>query len=95
MRFRSVAHLLRVKNDTRLLNILESISCLVIRAYLSTDNEVSQLIDMVTEVRVAMKYVVVSIPDLSVASLENKTINFNMILYHKEKGNTKLRVPLL
>ena len=87
LRFRSAAHLLRLKNDTRLQNILESISCLVIIADVSTDTDVIELIDIVTKFRVAKKRLILSIPDLNAASLQNKTIHFNVLIHHSGTGS--------
>ena len=92
LRFRSVSHLLTVENDTRLLKIVTSVSCLMIIADVSTNTELSQLIDVVTKFKVSKKHLIVTIPQLNVVSLQNKTINFNVVIYdHKQTGrNTSL-----
>ena len=72
----------------RLLNILASISCLMIRADVTTDTEVSQVIDIVTRLRIDKKHLTISTPELNVANLQNKTINFNVVIYHKGTGST-------
>ena len=87
LRFSSVSHLLTVENDTRLMKIVTSVSCLMIIADMSTDTELSQLIDVVTKFKVSRKHLIITIPELNVVSLLNKTINFNVVIYdHKQTG---------
>ena len=87
LRFRSVAHLLRIEYDTRLMNIFSSISCLRTIADVSTDTEVSHVIDIVSRLRIAKKHLTISAPKLNVASLQKKTINFNVVIYHRGTGS--------
>ena len=91
LRFKSVAHLLRFKDDKMIMNMLSSFSCLMTIADVSTDTEVLELVDTVTKFRVAKKHLIISIHKLDVASLQNKTINFNVVIYHKGGGSTMKR----
>ena len=88
LRFRNVDDLLRGENDTRLLNILESISCMKTIARVNFDNESSKLIDFVTKFRMAQKHLTIINPKLNVNSLQNKTINFNVMLNYLGPGIT-------
>ena len=40
-----------------------------------------------TSFKVAWKSLIITVPELNNAVLENKTINFNVEIYHKGKGN--------
>ena len=73
----------------RVLNILASISCLMIRADVTTDTEVSQVIDIVTRLRIVKKHLIITTPKLNDTFLKNKTINFNVVIYQKGAGNTE------
>ena len=88
LRFENLAHLLKVESDRRLLNILASISCLMTIAHVSTDIEVSKLIDMMTKIRVDKKHLYIATHTLNLFSLQNKTINYNVVIHHKGTGST-------
>ena len=70
--------------NSRFQDILASMSCLILIAQVSTFTEVSYSIDMMTQFRVAKKHLIIEIPSLDVTSLQNKTINFNVLINHKE-----------
>ena len=84
LRFRNVANLLRVED--RLMTILKSISCLITIAHVNSETVASQLIDFVTTFRMAQKYLTIFNSNLNVTFLENKTINFNVMLHHFGPG---------
>ena len=88
LRFRNLADLLKIESETRLLNVLASISCLITIAHVSTDIEVSKLIDMVAKIRVAKKHLYIATHQLNLDSLQNKTINYNVAIHHKGTGST-------
>ena len=94
LRFRNVANLLRVEDGMRLMIILKSISCLMTIAHVSSDTEASQLIDFVTKFRIAQKYLTIVNPKLDVKSLQNTTINFNVLLHHLGPGANGLKINL-
>ena len=78
---------MNVKNDSRFMKILTSVSCMIILAEVSTDSEVSMLIKMVTNFKVARSNLIIAVPKLNISVFENETINFNVNIYHKGKGN--------
>ena len=84
LRFRNVANLLRVED--RLMTILKSISCLITIAHVNSETVASQLIDFVTTFRMAQKYLTIVYSKLNVKFLQNKTINFNVMLHHFGPG---------
>ena len=86
LRFRNVANLLRVEDKMRLMTILKSISCLMTIAHVNSDTEASQLIDFVTKFRMAQKYLTIVYSKLNVKFLQNKKINFNVMLHHFGPG---------
>ena len=87
LRFGSVSHLMTIKHDIRLIKILTSVSCIVILADVSSDSEVSILIDILTSFKVSWKYLIITVPELNNSVLDNKTINFNVEIYDRGKGN--------
>ena len=84
LRFRSLANLLVIKDDRRLMNIFSSISCLMTKANVSSNTEVSNVIDFVSALRVSKKHLTLFTSKLNDTSLQKKAINFNVVIYHKE-----------
>ena len=84
IRFHSLANLLRIENDSRLLNIFSSISCLMTTANVSSNMEVSNVIDYVSTLRVSKKHLTVFTSKLNDTCLQKKAINFNVVIYHNE-----------
>ena len=90
LRFISVSHLLTFDNDIRLMRILTSVSCLMTVADVNSDTEASKLIDFITKIRLAQKYLTIVNPKLNEESLQNKTINFNVVMHHHGPGGIRL-----
>ena len=86
LRFPNVDSLLRVEDGTGLVNILDSVSCARTIAHVSSDNEASEVIDLVAKFRMAQKNLTIVNPKLNVNYLQNKTINFNVELNHLGLG---------
>ena len=61
------------------------------RADVSNGSEVSQLIDLVTNFKVKEKRLIIATLELNIASIQNKTINFNVAIHHTRKGNVPLQ----
>ena len=89
VRFRYVRQLLEYQVDGRLISIMKSISCLRTVVQAQNDTEASQVIDLVKEFRVAQKDLIITIPNWNVNYLQNKTINFKVIIKHQAAGDTR------
>ena len=57
-------------------------------AEMKNEAEMSQLIDIVNEIRVSEKYLIIYIDTLNTVLLQNKTINFNVMINHRDTGVT-------
>ena len=66
---------------------MKYISCLTTIVHAQNDIEVSQVIDTVIQFRVAQKSLLITIPEVNINSLQNKTINFNVIIKHQTTGD--------
>ena len=62
------------------------------KADISNGSEVSQLIDLVTNFKVTEKRLIIATPELNIASIQNKTINFNVAIHHTTKGIVPLQL---
>ena len=87
MRFTNLANLLRVENTISLWTITNSIKCLMAMAHVNSDVEATKMIDLLSEIRIAKKYLTIVVSKLNMTSLQKKTINFNVILRHIKPGN--------
>ena len=67
--------------------ITNSIKCLMAMAHVNSDAEATKLIDLLSEIRIAKKYLTIVASKLNMTSLQKKTINFNVILRHIKPGN--------
>ena len=79
--------MLEYQVNGRLLTVMESISCLTTTVQAQNDTEVAQVIDVVKQFRVAKKHLIINIHELNVNSLQNKTINFNVMIKHQSAGD--------
>ena len=91
LRFRNVTKLLEYQIDGRLIYILKSISCLTTRIQAQNNIEASQVIEIVKQFRVAQKHLIITIPKLDIHGLQNKTINFNVMIKHQTTGKAGYR----
>ena len=68
--------------------MMARMSCLITMAQMYNDTEVSQLIDIVNEYKISKKYLIIFMETLNATLLREKTINFNVIVYHNEPGES-------
>ena len=65
--------------------------CLTITAQMRNDLEVSQLIDIVNELKIVKKYLIIfAETTLNTTLSKKRTIDFNVIINQKEKGETMI-----
>ena len=87
MRFSNVDQLLKVKDDNTFQSIMASITCLMALAEVNHTEEVSQLVDFVNEQRSATKQLVVTQQSrLNATLIQNKRLDFNLIVHQREDG---------
>ena len=86
IRFKDAKELLEVKDHHKMSSILSTISCLLALAETDNDHEVTSLIDMVNEIKVERRYLLLIVPTLNTVILKNKTIIYNVGIQQKNKG---------
>ena len=82
----SFQNLYEVKNDGKFRSLIARMSCLVTVAVMQNYAEISQLIDIVNEIRVSKKYLIIFTDTLDATLMQKRTINFNVIINHRHKG---------
>ena len=93
--FGDVNQLLGVKDSRSFKSIMSSISCLMTVAVTDSTEDVSRLIDFVRGLRlegyrVAKTQLLVMVPLLDHGLLQNKTINFNVMIMENGPGTVEI-----
>ena len=94
MKFRGAKDLLEVKDHPKMSTIMSKISCLVTSVETDQDDEVSLLINMLNDMKVERKHLLLIVSKLNKTILNEKTINYNVGMYHKYKG-IKFKMSIL
>ena len=92
MWFGSVGKLLGIDDDTTLATVLTSSSCLSVIAQSTKVEDISNLVDLVSNIRVKNKYLMVQTPPLNTTSLQSKMINFNVMVNEVDSGMKQPRI---
>ena len=86
IRFKAAKELLEFKDHRKMSSIFSTISCLVALVETDQDHEVTSLIDMVNEIKVERRYLLLTVSTLNTAILKNKTITYNVGIHQKDIG---------
>ena len=65
---------------------LMRMSCLMTITQMRNEMQISEMIDVMNELHVAQKYLVILIDTFNTAIVTKRTINFNVMIYHKGEG---------
>ena len=90
-KFQNFENLLKAKDDGTLGSLEKTMSCLVAVVDVNNELEVSKLIDIMHELQINHKYLTVIMDTLNTSLLHEKSINFNVIVNHRGKGNNHYR----
>ena len=91
MWFDSVKELLGIKNDEDLATVLSSSNCLSTIARSTQLQDISNLVDLISNIKVKNKYLMVQTPPLNTTLLQSKKINFNVMINEVDSGMKKLQ----
>ena len=86
IKFESFQDLVQVENGKNLKSIATGMSCLMTIADISNEFEMFQMIDMIRELKITKKYLVILINTIDTNILGNITINFNVMIDHRKTG---------
>ena len=79
--------LLNNNHNYQLLEMLKSLACLSIRVEAKNGDNILPLIEMINKLTVKQKTLHLIIPPINLKTLENITINYDVIMHHVNKGN--------
>ena len=86
IKFQNLGELLEVKGSQKFKFMTARMSCLVTMTQLNNDLEVSQLIDVLKELKISKKHLIIFVKNLNVTLLRKKAITFNVIIHHNGSG---------
>ena len=92
MWFGSVGKLLEIEDDKSLATVMTSSSCLSVIAQSTKVEAISNLVDLVSNIRVKNKYLMVQTPPLNTTLLQSKKINFNVMVNEVDSGMKQPRI---
>ena len=87
--FHDITTLLRASDDPLFVSVMKTVSCLVMIAETSHSEDIAQLLDMMTTIRVPSKYLMINTSVLDISILRNKTINYEVCINSVGKGTRK------
>ena len=90
VKFQNLGELLKIKVSEKFKSMTARMSCLMTMTRMNNDLEVSQLIDVVNELKVSKKYLIIFVETLNTTLLRKKAIPFNVIIHHNESGEVKV-----
>ena len=86
VKFQNFGELLKVKGSEKFKSMTARIECLKTLAGMNNDLEVSQQIDVVNDLKISKKHLIIVMETLNTTLLRKKAINFNVEIHHKESG---------
>ena len=86
MWFGSIRQLLEIKDDKTLASVLSSLSCLSVIVQSIKVDDISLLVDFISNIRVKNKYLMAITSPLNTTLLQSKMINFNVMINQIDSG---------
>ena len=90
MWFGSIRQLLEIKDDKTLASVLSSLSCLSVIVQSIKVDDISLLVDFISNIRVKNKYLMAITSPLNTTLLQSKMINFNVMINQIDSGLIKI-----
>ena len=86
MSFSSLRKFFNFEGDEQLNSIIASLSCVVIKAQLATNDEIGPLVDFVRGFKIQRRHLVIEVPTIHNSTvLQTQIINYNTMIYHDGK----------
>ena len=83
MKFDSYQNMKNVANGEIFRSLITRMSCVMIITQMRNEMQISEMIDVMSELHVAQKYLVILIDTFNTAMVTKRTINFNVMIYHR------------
>ena len=76
----------KVANDQIFRSLARRMSCLTTITLTRNELQISEMIDIINELHIPRKYLIIFADTLNTTYLSEKMINFNVMINHKGKG---------
>ena len=88
MKFDSFENMKNVAYGEIFRSLIRRMSCLMTITQMRNEMQISEMIDVMSELHVPQKYLVILIDTLTLDTtiVTKKTINFNVMIYHRGQG---------
>ena len=86
MKFQSFQNLLEIKDGEKFRSLRAMMSCLVTITEMSNESEVSKMIDIMHEFKIAQKHLIIFMDTLNTTLLSERTVNYNVMINHRGTG---------
>ena len=93
MMFDSIQNLKNVAYGDKFRSVIRRMSCLMIITQMTNEMQISEMIDVMNELHVPKKYLVILIDTLNTTMVTKRTINFDVMIYHREGDPTCTILP--
>ena len=74
-----------MQEGEKFMDLTTSMSCLISVVYLENEFEMVKMMEMMNELRIAQKYLVIFIDTFTALNLDNQILNFDVMINHKKK----------
>ena len=83
MSFSNLEEFVNLKSDRQFNSIIASLSCVVIKALLTTSKDIELLVEFVHGFEIQMKHLVINVPIIqNYTVLQDQIMNYNARIYH-------------
>ena len=86
IRFDSFQNLKNMAHGEILRSLVKRMSCLTTITQMTNESEISEMIDIINELPIPKKYLITFVETLDTMKMPERTINFNVMIYHRGKG---------
>ena len=75
-----------MQENEKLMDLSTSMSCLISVVHLDNESEMFKMIEMMNELRIAQKYLVIFIDTFTATNFDDQILNFNVMINHNKAG---------
>ena len=86
MKFDSFQNMKNVASGEIFRSLIRRMSCLMTITQMRNEMEISEMIDVMNELQVPKKYLVILVDTFNTSMVTKRTINFNMMIHQRREG---------
>lgn len=90
LKFERFQDLLQVKDGEKFRSLTSRMSCLMTVTEMSNELELSSLLEIIHDLTIAQKYLIVFMDTFNATMFLERNINFNVMINHREPGRNNV-----